>query len=67
MFQRAEEIGADLEYTAASPHGGTAVLIRLRQNHRVEAPSAAQVIAAIKSDTKATLKLGSGKATALEQ
>ena len=72
MFQRAEEIGADLEYRAASPHGGTAVLIRLRQNHRLEAPSAAQVIAAqiiaaIKSDTKGTLKPGSGNATALEQ
>ena len=71
MFQRAEEIGADLEYRAASPHGGTAVLIRLRQNHRLEAPSAAQVIAAqiiaaIKSDTKGTLKPGSGNATASE-
>src|SRR5207244_13224583 len=43
MFQRAEEIGADLEYRAASPHGATAVLSRLRQNQLLQAPGAGPV------------------------
>jgi len=63
MSQRAGEIGAELEYTAAYPQGGTVVLIRLKHQHVTEAPTAAQVIAAIKSHSQLTPKLGADHAT----
>ena len=66
MVQRAEEIGADLEYRAASPHRGTEVLIRLKRQRATDAPTAAQVIAAIKSDGKTTTKHLSGGAPGAE-
>ena len=67
MSQRAEEIGAELEYTAAYPQGGTVVLIRLKHQHVTEAPTAAQVIAAIKSHSQLTPKLAADHATGSER
>ena len=66
MSQRAEEIGADLEYRAAYPEGGTVVLIRLKHHDLTEAPTAAQVIAAIRSHSPPTQRLGANHAAESE-
>src|SRR5262249_5505318 len=62
MSRRAEEIGADLEYNAAYPEGGTVVLIRLKRQSLPKAPTAAQVIAAITSHPPSTPRLGADHA-----
>src|SRR2546428_12608453 len=67
MSQRAEEIGAELAYTAAYPRGGTVVLIRLNPQAVTDAPTAAQVIAAIKSHAQPTPKRGADHATGSER
>ncbi len=67
MSQRAEEIGAELEYTAAYPRGGTVVFIRLKPQDVTDAPTAAQVIAAIKSHAQPTPKRGADHATGSER
>ncbi len=67
MSQRIEEIGAELEYTAAYPQGGTVVLIRLKPQDVTDAPTAAQVIAAIKAHSQLTPKRGADHATGSER
>jgi len=66
MAQRAEEIGADLEYGAAYPDGGTVVVIRLKRHDATEEPRAAHAIAAITSHAQPTSRPGADHATGSE-